>query len=61
MGVLVENKEGDIGHVVGLTRNMLNKVQINNSVLGEVIPVIKWVDEPLPASIHHSNIELYRH
>jgi len=60
MGVLVENKEGGIGHVVGLTRNILNRVQINNCVFGEVVPVVKWVDELLPASVHHSNIELFK-
>ena len=60
MGVIVINNEGGIGHVVGLTRSICNKVQINNSTYGEVIPVVKWVDEPLSASIHHRNISLYK-
>ena len=60
MGVLVQNKEGHIGHVVGLGRNILNRVQIQNATFGDVVPVVKWVDEPLPASIHHSNISLYK-
>lgn len=56
MGILVIDKDENIGHVVGLTASTPCYPVDKRGV----IPLIKWACKEIPHAIHHGNIEIYK-